>query len=410
MKNPEFEDISSSSTGNRKDFFDIENIDKNEDFEDIYSNTQTKRQLDISDDFLINDDTEFIDTSKTGERKDSFSMSNFTSRRKISKRIKKRILAINVLLSILLASAIFVTGVMGVLAYLTGDMKYTYIPEDHESLGINTELVAKLPKGITNIALFGLDSRAKESEIEGKALSGLSDSIIVVSINTNENTVKMTSILRDSWVPVEGHGMQKINAAYSYGGAKLAIKTVNKHYGLNITDYVSINLYQLWAVIDILGGIDIHITEAERLMLNDLADNEGFNVKKVEKSGYVHLDGGQAMMYSRIRKIDSESIRAMRQQKVLNCLFEKLKKTPKSQYADLLKKVLKHVETSLDFDEIYNFAPLLSKSITIESKNVPGDEVVARGGIFSDTRGGWVWKYDLDEATRFMHKWIYDIE
>lgn len=410
MKNPEFKDISSSSTGSRDDFLNIDSKNdlKNDQFSDIYSSSTSKRKLDNTE-FILNDISDFDATLEKGT-KGAFSMNKYTTKSRLTKKIKKRILVINVFLSILLVCSVFVSGIMGILLYLTGDMRYSYIPDDHDSLGINTELVTKLPKGITNIALFGLDSRSKVTDNKNKALSGLSDSIIVLSVNTNDNTVKLTSILRDSWVPVDGKGMQKLNAAYGYGGAKLAIKTINQNYGLNITDYVSVSLHQLWKVIDFMGGIDIHITEAERKELNYLSNSEGFGVNKLDKSGFVHLDGGQAMTYARIRHTDGDNVRAMRQQKVLSCLLEKAKKMSATEYPGLLKNILAHVETSLDYDEIMSFAPLLAEPISLQSKNIPGDEVIGRGGIFEDTRGGWVWKYNLEEATKFIHKWIYDIE
>jgi LCP family protein required for cell wall assembly len=225
--------------------------------------------------------------------------------------------------------------------------------------------------------------------------------------------------LRDSWVEVDAKGksmMRKINTAYSLGGAECAIKTINTNFNLNITDYVAVSLHQLWKVIDLVceaegSGIKIQITEAERKQLNYLADSEGFGVKHVKKAGEVELDGGQAMTYSRIRKIDSDGVRAMRQQKVLNCLFEKAKSIPLSKYPGLLKEVMKNVETSLSYDEIFKFAPLLAGgSLSLESKTIPNDDVVAEGKIFSDTRGAWVWKYDLDEATRYIYKFLYNID
>ena len=349
---------------------------------------------------------------------DEMSSSNGASRslnsyaRKGNKtRLKNRLMIFNIAVSIVLVVALFATACIGVLAYYGGDARYMDLTENHEELGIDLELIGKVPKGITNIALFGIDSRSRTTDDKSKSISGRSDTIMILTVNTNDNTVKLTSILRDSWVPINGK-KNKINAAYSNGGAKLAIKTINQNYGLNITDYVSVSLHQLWKVIDFMGGIDIHITERERIELNALSNSEGFGVNKVKKSGFVHLDGGQAMTYARIRKIDSENIRAMRQQKVLNCLFEKAKKMSLTEYPALLKATLEHVETSLDYSEIMEFAPLLSGGkLTLQSTNIPGDDVVAWGGKdYEEANGAWIWKYDLDEAKKFLRKWIYGID
>lgn len=327
---------------------------------------------------------------------------------------KRNLILFNSLISIVLAACILLAGGLGAAAYLFGDMKQGLISDDHDQLGISSEVVEKLPKEIVNIALFGLDSRDKNATDRDKALKGRSDTTIVVSINTVDNTIKLTSILRDSWVPISngkgGSYYNKINAAYSTGGPQRAIHTLNNNFGLNIKDYVSISLYQLWNVIDIMGGIDIHITEWERQKLNYFGDQEGFNVEDVTESGLVHLSGGQAMCYARIRN-DSEEVRVLRQQKVISALFEKAKTLPKTQYPEMLRKVLSNVETSMTYDEIFKYAPMLAiADLHIQSTSVPGEEVVARGGIFEDTRGGWVWKYDIEEAKKYIYKWIFGIE
>lgn len=402
----EFEDICSSS---KKE--PVPSTDKEptvsfmvEDDSEVQGSKPIRRLIDDNYNMYLLGDEQPM-TPKKGE----MSLNSFSKKKK-SKR-KQQIKIFNILVSTLLAFSLIVTGVMGAMAYLLGDMSQVYIPDDHTQLGIDKDLVATLPKGITNIALFGLDSRSRVTDDRTKAMKGLSDSIIILSVNTNDNTVKLTSILRDSYVPVDGHGTRKITEAYSLGGAALAIKTINKNFGLNITDYVAVSLFQLWKVIDFMGGIDIHITEAERKELNRLSNSEGFGVQKVKEAGFVHLNGGQAMIYARIRKIDGENFRALRQQKVLTCLFEKAKNLSVSKYPSLLKSIMQHVETSLSYSEIMEFAPMLAtKDITLQKTSVPGDEVIAEGGIFPDTHGSWVWKYDLDEATNYIRKWIYNID
>ena len=363
---------------------------------------------DGSDDIYSSTAYQSIEDEDMPQRNQTSSRSlNSYASRGAYKKLKTRLAVFNVVISVVLALSIICTAVMGVLAHYTGGGNYVEISSNYSDLGIDQTIVDALPKGITNVALFGLDSRSKVTNDKSKALSGLSDAIIILSVNTNDNTVKMTSILRDSFVPIDGT-KRKINEAYSRGGAQLAIKTLNQNFGLNINNYVAVNLHQLWKVIDFMGGIDIQITEAERKELNYLANSEGFGIEKLDHAGAVHLNGGQAMTYSRIRHTDSDNIRAMRQQKVLTCLFEKAKKMSMSEYPGLLKSIMDNVETSLDYSEIMAFAPLLSGGkLTISSTSVPGNEVVARGGIFEDSRGGWVWKYDIGQAKDYIHKWIY---
>ena len=246
---------------------------------------------------------------------------------------------------------------------------------DKDNLGVSDDIANKYGKtDIVNIALFGVDTRDKDS------FSGRSDSIMIVSIDKAKNDVKLISVLRDSCVAIDGHGNQKITHAYAYGGAELA------------------------EAIDILGGVDIDITEDERLELNNIGDDDNPNFQYVEKSGMVHLTGEQASVYSRIRKRDSDNARVDRQKKVIECLIDKAKNISPTKYADLVKAGMALCETSMSVPEVLSFAPMLSNDITIETMVVPGDEDNAVGGIYD---GAWVWRYDLAAAADRMHLFIY---
>ena len=266
---------------------------------------------------------------------------------------------------------------------------------DKDNLGVSDDIANKYGKtDIVNIALFGVDTRDKDS------FSGRSDSIMIVSIDKAKNDVKLISVLRDSCVAIDGHGNQKI----THGGAELAIKTLNQNFNMNITDYATINFYKLAEAIDILGGVDIDITEDERLELNNIGDDDNPNFQYVEKSGMVHLTGEQASVYSRIRKRDSDNARVDRQKKVIECLIDKAKNISPTKYADLVKAGMALCETSMSVPEVLSFAPMLSNDITIETMVVPGDEDNAVGGIYD---GAWVWRYDLAAAADRMHLFIY---
>lgn len=332
---------------------------------------------------------------------------------------KKRPVALlvifNVVTSLVLAASILATGVLSFCIYIFGDMRYNVEfpkPDDHEELGISPEIIEKLPPGIVNIALFGIDSHSTATD-NSKSIKGRSDSIIVLSINSDKKTVKMTSILRDSWVPMEYKGKMrydKINHAYAYGGPTLSVKTINQNFELDISEYASVSMYQLVSVIDDIGGIDIEITEKERIAINSYSIN-GKRTDPVEKSGLVHLDGFQSLAYARIRKIDTDMKRAQRHQTVLTAMLKKIRTLPVSDYPSLLRKVLGRIETSMTYDEIFQYVPLITASdLKIETTTIPGKNVKYKSGIFSDTRGGWVWKYNLEEATKYIHSWIYGIE
>lgn len=270
---------------------------------------------------------------------------------------------------------------------------------DEGELGISSEIADKYgDTDIFNVALFGLDTRDEDS------FSGRSDSIIIVSIDRKNNTVKLSSILRDSYVAIDGHKDQKICHAYAFGGAQLAVKTLNQNFNMNITDYVSINFAKLGKAIDMLGGIDIEVTEEERAHLNDIGDDENPNFHYLEQSGQVHLTGEQAVVYARLRKIDSDVARSNRQKRVIEALLVQARKVSPSKYSELLKQGMSLCETSLSFSEIMSFAPMIKADLEIAMTNIPGDEDNAIGGIYD---GAWVWRYDLQKASERLHLFIY---
>lgn len=319
------------------------------------------------------------------------------------KKKKKQLITANVVLSIVLAISVLSSAFLGAVWYYMGDMQHNQITSDSSLLGIDSS-VANLRSDIINIAMFGVDAR------NTKSTTGLSDSIIILSVNTKEKTIKTTSILRDSYVPITNYGNRKINEAYARGGPVLAINTINKNYKMNITDYVTVNFAMLADVIDIMNGIDLEITEKERKQINWLIDTEDFQssykTPHVTKSGMVHLNGKQAMHYARIRKIDSDAVRSQRQAKVLSLLLEKVKNTNVSKYPGILKSVLKHVETSLSYSEIIAYAPLVSGLGDIESTYVPdpAKDKNVKGGMY---KGAWVYRYDIPAAADRIHDFIY---
>lgn len=270
---------------------------------------------------------------------------------------------------------------------------------DENDLGISSAIEDKYGNtGIFNVVLFGLDTRDADS------FEGRSDSIIIVSIDKKNNTVKLSSILRDSYVSIEGHKDQKITHAYKFGGAQLAIKTVNQNFNMNITDYVTFNFAKLAEAIDLLGGVDIDVTEQERLELNDIGDDENPSFGYLQQSGHVHLTGEQAVVYARIRNRDSDIARSNRQRRLLETLIEKVRGISPSKYAELGRMAMNLCETSLSFSEAMSFVPMLKSDINIQTLVIPGETDHAIGGMYE---GAWVWRYDLQKASETLHLFIY---
>ena len=223
----------------------------------------------------------------------------------------------------------------------TGDI---YIPEEDEELAAaveildaeldtsvdpnNLELNKNLPDHVVNILLVGIDGRTDDME-KG---SQHGDVQIIVSINTQDGSIKLTSVLRDLYVTIPGYkSKNRINVAYHRGGGELAMRTMNRLLELNINKYVAINFYGLASIIDALGGMDIELTKQEANAINTYLrkhppayDNQekGYKRQNLEsKSGVQHLDGIQAVMYARLRSIDNDFARSGRQRKLLELLL-----------------------------------------------------------------------------------------
>lgn len=266
-------------------------------------------------------------------------------------------------------------------------------------LGISSEIEDKYGKtDIFNVVLFGLDTR------DANSFQGRSDSIIIVSVDKKNNIVKLSSILRDSYVAIEGHKNQKITHAYAFGGAQLAIKTINQNFNMNITDYVTFNFAKLGEAIDLVGGVDMEVTEEERLMVNDIGDDENPSFGYLQQSGFVHLTGEQAVTYARIRKIDSDVDRSDRQRKLLEALLVQVRKISPAKYAEFGRTVMGLCETSLSFTQAMSYASMINNDIQIQTIVIPGEKENAIGGIYD---GAWVWRYDLQQASETLHLFIY---
>lgn len=294
---------------------------------------------------------------------------------------------------------------------------YNNITGDPDDLGFQNVI----DKKIINVALFGVDTRSTES------LQGNSDSIMVLSIDTEDKTVKIVSIMRDSLVCIEKNGKKtynKINSAYATGGPELAIKTLNQNFGLDISEYATVNFYGMAEIIDAVGGIDAELTYEEVSTnhtdgLNGLIKRQCdiFGVKAkdhyIRTPGKHHLNGIQAVAYSRIRKFrniwgtTNDFGRTDRQRYVMEQLFNKALTLPKSQYVKLVKALIPYTETSLSYSEITNLAfGVLLESPTFQQSRMPLSEYQMKSPNIA--RVGSVVYYDLEFAKNVLHAFFYD--
>ena len=305
----------------------------------------------------------------------------------------------------LIVFLVLVVGIFCYGQYLLGGVSRKEISTSSEVLGISPEVVSD--DKITNIALFGLDGRSDSFE-------GRSDAIMIISVDRKHNKIKMTSILRDSNVYIEGYGNDKITHAYAYGGPELAVRAINENFKLDITDYVTVNFMRMAKIVDAFGGAKVEITDDEMNEINSnlrmtASQNANSGVTEADylyQSGNVLLNGNQAVAYSRIRYIGNDDARAGRQQKVMSGLITRVKEISKLEYPNLIREVSSESETSLSFTDVLGLSPIMLTGFEIETLSIPGEKESARGG-YTDN-GGWVYLYDLEAAANHIHSFIYE--
>ncbi len=281
----------------------------------------------------------------------------------------------------------------------------------NEELGISSDAADK-PTEIINIALFGLGSRTKTS------FKGVSDSIMVLSVDKLHNKIKVISFARDSLVNIDGYSPYKINSAYSKGGALLAIKTLNQNFGLNIRDYATVNFTGMADIIDAVGGIEIEMTDRERrdanIHIRSAAKEVGTDPTPIEyrDDGIYQLSGAQAVAFARIRHVSTadgvsnDFGRTDRQRYVLEQLFNEMLSRNISEYPSMIRTILQYVETSLDYSEILDMAGILPGGVKFEQTRVPMKEYLISGSYY--VRGGACVYYNTKYAGDLVNAFIYD--
>ncbi|MEA4888181.1 MAG: LCP family protein [Clostridiaceae bacterium] len=166
-------------------------------------------------------------------------------------------------------------------------------------------------KQVYSILLIGTDNRGNE-------INGRSDSMMILSVNKRTRKIHLVSLMRALYVRIPNHGYSMLNASFSWGGAKLLLKTIRENFRIQIDDYLIINFNGFKQAINTVGGIDIDLTAAEAQYLALSYPDAGL------LTGVNHLDGELALAYSRLRKIDSDYRRTGRQRTVIQALIRKL--------------------------------------------------------------------------------------
>ncbi len=261
---------------------------------------------------------------------------------------------------------------------------------------------------ILNIMLFGADQYGD---------AGLSDTMILLSIDNRHEKIKMTSFLRDTYISIPGYYATKLNAAYALGGAELSIATIESNYGVQIDRYAIVNFETFKEIVDIMGGVDVELTQEEIWYINDqIAQNGQTEYLPYDtEPGIVHLNGQQSLWYARNRGGyvngteygGSDWDRVERQRKFLNAVIDELKSSSLTEIVQIVNAVGPSITTNLKNSEITTLVAgaLTYLSYDIEQLSVPTD---GTWGYGYNEAGSVILVNDWNQARYDLAKFIYE--
>ena len=318
---------------------------------------------------------------------------------------------------------IVVTLLSLTLLFLIGSATYIYILLDQiqknsftespgvdknlsrEELGISDTAPDSKETGVVNVLLFGLDSRVENQKSR-------SDVIMIATIDKKNQAIKLTSLMRDMYVPIPEKGENRINAAYIFGGPALAMKTVNTNFNLDIQYYATVDFFGLEKIIDQVGGVTIDVKSKEIKYLNQTL-NELNRLNKntkpsppVTEAGPQTLNGRQAVAYARIRKVGhSDFERTERQRTILSQLFKKVKTINPIKIPGLVTTLLPYVETNMPTTEILKLG---TSVIGFKNKDIIQYRIPVDGTYQSKRiRGMAVLVPDMEKNKALLHDFLY---
>lgn len=329
---------------------------------------------------------------------------NVKKRKKMTGRkksmIKLAILGVEiVLLAVLLVAFFFVKK----LSLIDRDNEHMHTEVDQNEL---EDDVKETLKGYTTIALMGLDNRDMENYDWGNA-----DTIIIASINNETKEIRLVSVYRDTYLQVTEDGVySRINSSYNRGDGPMGVvEALNRNMDLNIQDYVTVNWRAVAETVDLMGGIEVELTQTEANVLNQLIKEqyeevEEFRTDRVAREGKNQLDGAQTLAFARMRKlVGDDYARTERQRLVIQKMLEKAKQCSIGTLVKIIDEVFPEISTSLTNMELIEMASgILSYSLT-ETTGFPEKRGYAEiAGISS-----YIVPVSLLDNVEDLHEFLY---
>ncbi len=267
---------------------------------------------------------------------------------------------------------------------------------------LNVDTVETM-KGYWTIAVFGVDSR-------GSAINKSTNADVNIICNVNRDTgeIKLVSVFRDTYLNLtEGGTYNKLNQAYFTGGPEQAIQVLNRNLDLQINDYMTFNWKAVADAINVLGGVDLELSDAEFYYINgfitETVEATGIGSRHLTHAGMNHLDGVQAVAYARLRLMDTDYARTERQRKVIAKAFEKAKQADFKTLNTLIGTVFPQVSTSIWVDDLVSNAKNISKFHLGDTMGFPQ----ARGDANMGKKGAVVVPQTLESNVIKLHEFLF---
>lgn len=310
-------------------------------------------------------------------------------------------------LAICLATVIAIVSI-GCIGYKRIDKTVKLIqPIDKEEVkemvnpNLPEEVVKTTLKDNWTVALFGIDTRDMSD-----LLSSNSDVIILASVNNKTGEIKLVSVYRDTCLKTGKSRYKKVNEAYGIGGPKKAVEVLNENLDLQIDDYIAVNWAAVATAINILGGVDIEITEKEFRYINsyitETVNSTGIGSYQLKEPGLNHLDGIQAVAYCRLRYTDNDFKRTERQRLVLSLLLDKAKNADWATINNVIVTVFPMASSSIDTNDLIYLGKNILKYKLSDTTGFPFTHIEKRveglDYVFPDT---------LQTNVSELHKFLY---
>ncbi len=274
--------------------------------------------------------------------------------------------------------------------------------ENVQNTDLAMETVEKM-KGYWTIAIFGVDSRDKAI-----AKGTNADVNMICNINQDTGEIRLVSVYRDTYLKISDDGTyNKLNQAYFVGGPEQAVAALNRNLDLNISDYMTFNWKAVADAINILGGVDIELSDAEFHYINgfitETVEATGVGSRHLKHAGMNHLDGVQAVAYGRLRLMDTDYARTERQRKVIAQAFEKARQADFDTLNRVLGTVFPQVATSINVNDIFLSLKNVSKYHLGETSGFPQ----ARGDANMGKKGSVVVPQTLETNVVKLHEFLF---